>query len=189
MKKIEYNQIVCTEKMQGAFVNNEFIGFPEDYSVIHCLLKEWSPKNIFEIGTNVGNGCRVIRAACPNSKIVSLDIRRDAGQYCPLDIHRVQGDSLSYDFSIHYPIDCWFIDGEHLYHNVFIETQKALESNPNYIIYHDADIPEIYKAIEDSFEHSKKSDIYDLYQVINPPFIYSSSGENVTRIAFAIKKI
>ncbi|NBP57925.1 hypothetical protein EBU71_15570 [bacterium] len=189
MKKIEYNQIVSSEKMAGAFINNEFIGFPEDYSVIHCLLKEWNPKNIFEIGTNAGNGCRVMRAACPNSRIYSLDIREDAGILCPPDIHKVKGNSLSYNYSIHYPIDCWFIDGEHLYHNVFIETQKALESEPNYIIYHDADIPEIYKGIVDSFIDCKKTDVYDLYQVINPPFIYSSSGENITRIAYAKKII
>ena len=49
MKKINYNEIVTPEKMEGAFINQEFIGFPEDYSVIHCLLKEWEPKNIFEI--------------------------------------------------------------------------------------------------------------------------------------------
>ena len=89
MKKINYNEIVTPEKMEGAFINQEFIGFPEDYSVIHCLLKEWEPKNIFEIGTNAGNGCRVMRNVCPNAKIVSLDIVPGVGHHCPADIVKV----------------------------------------------------------------------------------------------------
>jgi hypothetical protein len=96
--------------------------------------------------------------------------------------------SLIYNYTEHYPIDCWFIDGEHIYENAFIETERALESGAKYIIYHDADIKEVNQAILDSFEKNEKIDNYDLYQVINPTFVYSSSGENVTRIAYAIKK-
>jgi predicted O-methyltransferase YrrM len=188
MKKIKYSEIVTSSKMEGAVINDEFIGFPEDYSVIHCLLKEWNPRSIFEIGTNVGNGCRVMRNSCPSAKIVSLDIRPEAGKFCPSDIEKVVGDSLVYDYQKHYPIDCWFIDGEHVYHNAFIETKKALESGAKYIIYHDADIPEVYDAILDSFRESGEIENYDIHQVIEPPFVYSSSGKNITRIAYAIKK-
>jgi hypothetical protein len=188
MKKINYNEIVTPEKMEGAFINEEFIGFSEDYSVIHCLLREWNPKNIFEIGTNVGNGCKVMRNACPDARIVSLDILPGKGEFCPPDIIKVVGDSLIYNYTEHYPIDCWFIDGEHIYENAFIETERALESGAKYIIYHDADIKEVNQAILDSFEKNEKIDNYDLYQVINQTFVYSSSGENVTRIAYAIKK-
>jgi hypothetical protein len=188
MKKINYNEIVTPEKMEGAFINQEFIGFPEDYSVIHCLLKEWDPKNIFEVGTNAGNGCRVMRNVCPNAKIVSLDIVPGVGHHCPADIVKVVGDSLTYNYTEHYPIDCWFIDGEHVYNNAYVETTKALESEAKYIIYHDADIKDIYNAIVDSFTHNGKIEDYDLYQVVNPPVPYSPHGENVTRIAYAIKK-
>lgn len=189
MKKIDYKEIVTPEKMEGAIINNEFVGFAEDYSVIHCLLKEWNPESIFEIGTNIGNGCRVMRNSCPEAKIVSLDIRPGAGQLCPLDVEKVIGNSLFYDYSLHYPIECWFIDGEHVYENAFIETSKAIESGAKYIIYHDADIKEVCDAILDSFIQNKKLDSYDLFQVENPPFNYSSSGKNITRIAFAIKKL
>lgn len=188
MKKIDYNEIVTSEKMEGAIINDEFVGFPEDYSVIHCLLKEWNPKSIFEIGTNVGNGCRIMRNSCPDAKITTLDIRTEAGQFCPSDVEKVVGDSLTYDYSAHYPIECWFIDGEHVYKNAFIETSKAIESGAKYIIYHDADIKEVYNAILDAFAEKGELEKYDLYQVINPPFVYSSSGERVTRIAYAIKK-
>lgn len=188
MKKINYKEIVTSEKMEGAVINDEFIGFPEDYSVIHCLLKEWNPKSIFEIGTNVGNGCRVMRASCPSAKIVSLDIVPGVGHYCPSDILKVVGDSLEYDYTQHYPIECWFIDGEHVYKNAYVETQKALEGGAKYIIYHDADLKGVYDGIMDSFRDNGKLEDYDLYQVINPPSIYSSTGENVTRIAYAIKK-
>jgi hypothetical protein len=187
MNKIDYNQIVSPEKMEGAFINHEFVGFVEDYSVIHCLLKEWNPHTIFEIGTNAGNGCMVMTTACPSSKIITLDIREGAGDLCPSDIIKVTGDSLSYDYNKHYPIDCWFIDGEHTYHNVYTETSKALMSSPKYIIYHDADIEEIYRGIEDSFRDNNMMFEYELYQVVNPPFVYSSSRKNVTRVAYAAK--
>jgi predicted O-methyltransferase YrrM len=187
MNKIDYNEIVSTEKMRDAFINHEFIGFVEDYSIIHCLLKEWKPNTIFEIGTNVGNGCMVIRAACPTSRIITLDIREEAGNLCPSDVIKVTGNSLSYDYNKHYPIDCWFIDGEHTYHNVYTETSKALMSSPKYIIYHDVDIEEIYRGIEDSFKDNNMTHEYEIYHVINPPFVYSSSGKNVTRVAYAIK--
>lgn len=187
MNKIDYNQIVSPEKMEGAFINHEFVGFVEDYSVIHCLLKGWNPHTIFEIGTNAGNGCMVMTTACPASKIITLDIRAGAGNLCPSDVIKVTGDSLSYDYNKHYPIDCWFIDGEHTYHNVYTETSKALMSSPKYIIYHDADIEEIYKGIEDSFRDNNMMFEYELYQVVNPPFVYSSSGKNVTRVAYATK--
>lgn len=188
MKKIDYKEIVTPEKMEGAIINDEFIGFTEDYSVIHCLLKEWNPESIFEIGTNVGNGCRVMRNSCPQAKIVTLDIRPEAGQFCPPGIEKVVGDSLVYDYSVHYPIECWFIDGEHVYENAFVETSKAIESGAKYIIYHDADINEVYNAILDSFKEMEEIENYDIYQVVNPPFVYSSSGKEVTRIAYAIKK-
>jgi hypothetical protein len=46
----------------------------------------------------------------------------------------------------------------------------------------------VYDGIMDSFTHSGKIEEYDLYHVVNPPVPYSPYGENVTRIAYAVKK-
>ena len=187
MKKVEYNEIVKEDLIQNAIINTEFIGFKEDYLVIHCLLSEWKPKKIFEIGTCTGAGCMIMHNASPESKIITLDIVK-CGPMCPPIVEKIVCDSLIYDYSKHYPIDCWFIDGHHVYENAYKETSEAIKSSAKYIIYHDADIEGVYNGIMDSFKDSNTSDNYDLYQVVNPPHIYSSTGNNVTRIVYAIKK-
>lgn len=188
MKKVKYADIVRDDLIKNAIINNEFIGFKEDYLIIHSLLSMWKPKTIFEIGTCTGMGCVVMNNATPSSKIITLDIN-SCGHLCPKNTLKIVGDSLQYDYSKHYPIDCWFIDGNHIYKNAYEETSQAIKSESNYIIYHDADIKEVYDGIVDSFINNNAIDKYDLYQVIDPPFIYSSSGENITRILYAIKKI
>lgn len=185
MNLVEYTELVNQTLCVDAIINNEFIGFKEDYLVIHCLLKKWNPSNIFEIGTNTGMGCRIMNAASPNSKITTLDIR-PCGELAPASVTKIVGDSISFDYTKHYPIDCWFIDGNHTYENVFHETKEAIQSGAQYIIYHDADIPEITKGILNA--HSIYGDKYILHRVINPPTQYSHYGNNVTRIVFGIKK-
>lgn len=182
---IEYSKFLESENSANALINTEFFGFEEDYLVIHCLLKKWNPNVIFEIGTYMGNGCRVMRNCCPNSKIFTLDIV-NCGQYCPPDVTKIVHDSTTYDYSKNYPIDSWFIDGNHTYQNVYHETKQALLSDPNLIIYHDADIPEVYDGILDSFDDNCNKN-YQLYRVINPPRVYSSSGQSITRILYAEK--
>lgn len=81
LKKIEYKDIVKEELIKNAIENTEFIGFKEDYYVIHCLISEWKPLHIFEIGTNTGNGCRIMKNANKESKITTLDIL-ECGQLC-----------------------------------------------------------------------------------------------------------
>jgi hypothetical protein len=186
MIKVDYTKIVKEDLIYGAQINNEFIGFKEDYLVIHCLISEWRPKSIFEIGTCTGMGCLVMKTSSPESKITTLDINQ-CGHLCPGDTEKIVGNSMTYDFSKHYPIDCWFIDGDHVYDNVYKETKEALKSEPRYIIYHDSDIPDVYDAIIDSFKDHGLN-YYDLYQVVNPPFVYSSSGKQITRVAYAVKK-
>lgn len=187
MNKIEFDKIVTKELIGDAILNNEFIGFKEDYSVIHCLLKKWEPKSIFEIGTCTGMGCKVMENASPKSKIITLDINV-CGGLCSEKIKKIVGDSMTFNYSDFYPIDCWFIDGNHVYENAYHETTEAIKANSKYIIYHDADIDEVYKGILDAFKDSGYYENYDLFQVINPPFIYSSSKKNTTRVAYAIKK-
>lgn len=183
MKKIKYNDVVHFE---NKVINNEFVGFKEDYLVIYHLLSLWKPKKIFEIGTNTGMGCAVMHDASPESEITTLDVR-ECGPLCPMVVKKVVGDSMIYDFTPHHPIDCWFIDGNHTYENVYKETMEAIKSESKYVIYHDADLKIIYDGIMDSFRDNTE-DEYDLYQVIEPPFIYSSTKKNVTRISYAIRK-
>jgi hypothetical protein len=187
MNKIKYNDLVNEELNSVFLTNTEFIGFDEDYYVIQSLLNKWQPKSVFEIGTCTGNGSRIIRHILPSAKITTLDINV-CGDLCPNDVEKIVNDSMTFDYSTKYPIDCWFIDGHHIYENAYHETNEAIKSGAKYIIYHDADIKEVYKAIMDSFDDNKASDLYDLYQVIEPTKIYSSSGDNLTRVAYAIKK-
>jgi cephalosporin hydroxylase len=185
MNKIKYTDIITSNDLiRNALINDEFIGFTEDYLIIHCLISEWKPKRIFEIGTNTGRGCLIMKNASPDSEIITLDIRK-CGEMCPQGVVKIVGDSLNYDFSIHYPIDCWFIDGDHTYENANKETLQAIKADSKYIIYHDADLDGVYNGIMDAFGSNPE---YDLYQVTNPPYIYSSTGKDVTRIAYAIKK-
>jgi hypothetical protein len=187
MNKIEYQEIIDLGLTENAIINNEFIGFKEDYLILHSLIAKWKPRKIFEIGTCTGKGCQIMHNASPESEIITLDIVK-CGELCPVAVKKIVNDSLFYDYSINYPIDCWFIDGNHIYDNVYKETEEAIKSNSKYIIYHDADIKEVYEGIKDSFiAHDTESE-YNLYQVINPPYIYSTSGNNITRIAYAIKK-
>ena len=188
MIKVDYNAIVTKEKISKAIPNYEFIGFEQDYYVIHCLVSEWKPENIFEIGTSTGFGCVVMKNASPDSKIKTLDIFPDKGGMCPVGVEKLVGDSMTFNFSEHYPIDCWFIDGEHDYEHAYHETLEAIDSGAKYIIYHDADIPKVSDGIVDAFKYRNVSNLYDIYFVVNPPFIYSSSGENVTRVAYAVKR-
>lgn len=188
MKEVKYDSIVTPQKISNAAVNNEFTGFKEDYYVIHCLISEWKPKTVFEIGTNTGFGCVVIQNAHPEVRIKTLDIVPRMGHLCPAGVEKLVGDSLSYDFSNHYPIECWFIDGEHEYPNAYHETKEAIKSNAKYIIYHDADLDKVKNGIIDAFKDTKSKDLYELYFVVDPPFIYSSTGKSVTRVAYAIKK-
>ncbi len=184
---IELNYSDVVKKTEGFLENPEFIGFKEDYLVIQNLVHEWKPSTIFEIGTNTGRGCVMMHNASPSSKITTLDIR-ECGQLCPVGVTKVVGDSMTYDFSKHYPIECWFIDGEHVYENAYKETTEAIKSKAKYIIYHDADLERVSSGIIDSMRDNGVTDDYDLYHVVNPPHVYSSTGKNVTRVAFAIKK-
>jgi len=187
MKKIKYNDIINDDSISNAIENTEFIGFREDYYIIHCLISKWKPDHIFEIGTCTGNGCRIMKNANTNSKITTLDIV-ECGNLCPEDVIKINGDSMDYDFSKHYPIDCWFIDGEHEYKNAYKETSEAIKSDAKYIIYHDADLDRVLNGILDSFKDNNKLNNYEIFQVINPPFVYSSTGKDITRVVYAIKK-
>ena len=135
IKLIDYFSIINDESIKNAHINNGFIGFKEDYLVIHCLLKQWQPTNIFEVGTANGEGCLVFKTALPDIKITTIDINYGPtfGRLCPVDTTMIVGDSTNYDYTKH------------------------------------------------------SEDKYELYQVINPPYTYSSFGKCITRVMYAIK--
>ena len=120
--------------------------------------------------------------SCPNSTLVSLELppnsspyfipQQDIGYRCNRPYHQVYGNSLTYDYRLHFPIDAWFIDGAHDYYHVFEETKVAVTSNAKIIIYHDADIKEVFDGIVEGMDTEK----YTLYRVTG------------TRIMFAIDK-
>lgn len=97
---------------------------------------------------------------------------KEPGEYCKLPFTQVFGNSYGFDFSPYYPIEGWFIDGKHDYKYTKNDTSLALQSDPVIIIWHDADIEEVGKAI---VEEMKAHVEYGLFRVIG------------TRIACAIK--
>lgn len=191
MKEILFKDICTPELMEGAILNEEYTGFKEDYLVLHCLVKKYKPDSFMEIGTNCGTGTQIIFNAHKGMRLFSLDLPPELahislqspesegkgnhriGINCKSPFVQLFGDSRKYDFTKHYPIEGWFIDGEHVFENATIESKEAIKSKAKIIVWHDSDIPEVYDAIIDAF---KKNKDYELFRVTD------------TRIAFAIKK-
>lgn len=145
-----------------AIINDEFKGFREDYLILDSLLRKYNPKSVFEIGCNRGTGTRIIKNAVPNADVYSLDMpfgMGDAPLYsgtkdytginCDLPFTLLRGDSTTFDYSL-YPCEFYYIDAEHTYHNVLLETKAVLKLNPKVVVFHDTNIPEVMKAIEDA---------------------------------------
>ncbi len=193
MTEQKYADIVTLELLDGAIFNDEFHGFRADYSVIHCLLKIHKPKTLLEIGTNLGRGTKIMKNALgPESQVYSLDLPTElahislqhpvneghgdrVGYLCDLPFTQLRGDSMKFDFS-HFPCEAYYIDGEHTTNAVKHETKEILKLNPNLVIYHDSDMPEVMQGILDGLELSKKKSKYELVRVVD------------TRIAYLLKK-
>jgi hypothetical protein len=189
MKQITYKEIVTAELLKGAVENREYHGFLEDYHVLHSLLRIHNPKSVFEIGTNMGTGTKIIKNALPNAEVFSLDLPTElahvslqhpinegkgdnVGSKCNLPFTQLRGDSMKFDYAKH-PCEAYFIDGEHDYDHPHHETKEVIKLKPNLIMWHDSDIKEVYQAIIDAFI---KNNQYELYRVVD------------TRIAYAVKK-
>jgi len=190
MKQLTFENVYNKHLAEGAILNEEFTGFKEDYLTLHCLLRYHKPKTLFEIGTNMGTGTKIIKNALgPDSTVYSLDLPTDlahislqhpinegkgdsVGHKCDLPFIQLRGDSMEFDYS-EYPCEAYFIDGEHDYSHPNHETIEVLKNKPKLIVWHDSDMETVYNAIIDAF---KGVENYDLYRVTD------------TRIAFAVRK-
>jgi cephalosporin hydroxylase len=117
----------------------------------HLELLERMAENciVLELGTRYG----VSTSAFAHSayKVWTIDIE-DCSQYIPEGItntiHLV-GDSTSieYDSFVRYP-DIVLIDTEHTYQQVIKEFEHIVFLHPEYVLFHDLQIPEVKDAID-----------------------------------------
>lgn len=189
MIKQTYNDIVAPELLRGAIENNEFHGFKQDYHVIHCLLKIYKPKTLFEVGTNLGRGTMIMKNALGNdSQVFSLDLPTKlahislqhpineghgdkVGSLCKLPFTQLRGDSMTFDFS-QYPCEGYYIDGEHTQKAVEHETKQVLKLSPKIVIYHDTDLIEVMQGILNGLDASPNANEYTLYRVSDTRISY-----------------
>lgn len=187
MIEIRFEDVYLSEIGKDAILNNEFQGFKEDYLVLHCLLKMFQPKTVLEIGTNMGTGTQIIKNAVPEAIVYSLDLPTElahsslqhpisegkgdnVGIRCKLPYIQLRGDSLTFDYSSLPKIDAWYIDGEHDFLHPNHEAKEAIKMNSRIIVFHDADILEVYEGIMDAFKDNKN---YTLYRVVGTRIAYA----------------
>jgi hypothetical protein len=178
--------------MAGDAIHNDLdVGFREDYLLLHCLLRIFEPKKVMEIGTHLGRGTKIIKNAVgPDSQVFSLDLPPDigpvlgkeyqtglVGSQCDLPYAQLWGDSRTFDFSSYYPIDAFYVDGEHVYDNVYWESVSVIKAKPVIAIYHDSGDWQVFKGICDAFyETPEIADAFRLYRVVD------------TRIMFVLRR-
>ena len=189
MKEQKLSDIVTPELEYGAIYNDEYEGFHNDYLVLHCLLRKYKPASVFEVGTNMGTGTKIIKNAVGEAPVYSLDLPTElahislqhpisegkgdmVGHKCDLQFTQLRSDSMWFAYS-QYPCEAYYIDGQHDFEHPNHEAKEALKLNPKLVIFHDSDISVVYDAITDAFKGNKQ---YDLFRVID------------TRITYAVKK-
>jgi predicted O-methyltransferase YrrM len=195
MKTQHYNDIVTDELLVGTLDHDAYHGFLEDYRVLSCLLKTYTPRSIFEVGTNVGSGINVMRAALPEAKIYSLDLdyetmKQNSLQY-PIDTDgtdrvgsaakdvdytQLRGDSMEFDFKT-MPCEAYFVDGEHDHSHAYHETMQVLSCKPKLIVWHDSDMEEVMNGILDAFKDHREEKNYQLYRVLDTRISYAVRNE------------
>lgn len=186
MNEKDYQEIYNSELAKGAIFHTH-LPFLKDYLTLHLLLRKHRVKSVFEIGTHIGEGTKIICNAVPKAKIYSLDLPTEqsektlqhprlkdmlVGEICDLPYEQLYGDSMTFDYS-KYPSEAYFIDGEHDYSHPRHETTEAIKQNPKLIIWHDSSIMDVWNAINDSFMYNGE---YELFRVIG------------TEISYALKK-
>lgn len=189
MNYIIYEDIYDSELAKDC-ITHTHLPFLKDYIVLHILIRKHrdSIRRVLEIGTNLGEGTKIIANALGDRKLVyTLDLPSElshlskqhpisegksesVGSKCDLKYCQILGDSMTYDYSSLHDVDAWFIDGEHDYAHPRHETTEAIKSNAKLIVWHDADIPEVFNAITDSFAY--QSD-YELFRVQGTAIAYA----------------
>ncbi len=181
-KEVRYltKDAVCKAASEERAILRSDSLFIDDFLCVHSLVDRFKPQTFFEIGTCSGEGTQIIKNAMPSGKVYSLDLPlgsapyflQEVGFVCKLPYIQLFGDSLSFDYSQYYPIVGWFIDGAHDYEHVFHETQEAVKAGSSLIIWHDADIPEVFQAIQDALEGLEE---YTLYRILSTRVAFSLS--------------
>jgi hypothetical protein len=185
----KYEDVVTNELLKGHLPHDVYEGFLFDYRVLHCLLRKYNPKTVFEIGCNIGSGVNVIAAAVPDAKIYSLDLpynemMQDSKQYpigengedrvgsaATVPFTLLRGDSLTFDYSP-YQIDAAFIDGEHDTEHAYTEALKMLAKNIELIIFHDADMSPVITGIIMAYMFVRPERDYYLFRVMGTRIAY-----------------
>lgn len=191
-----FKDIYSEELSIGAIIHDGYIGFKEDYLILHCLLKIYNPKSLLEIGTHRGIGMNIICNSIPEAKVYSLDLPLDKKDYSKqypnttidekeveagIDLigyltkfpyTQLRGDSMTFDFS-KYPCEAYWIDAEHDYDHPYHETSEIVKLNPKLIIWHDSDMDPVWKAINDSM----KDKPYEIIRVIDTRITYATRND------------
>jgi hypothetical protein len=104
---------------------------------------------VLELGTRFG----VSTSAFAHSahKVWTVDIV-DCSQYIPKECTNVthivgNSTSIDYDSFVRYP-DVVLIDTEHTYQQVIKEFEHIVSLQPEYVLFHDYQIPEVKEAID-----------------------------------------
>ncbi len=179
-----FNDVYDEGLASGAITNDVHPGFKEDYLILVCLLRAHQPKRFMELGTNVGRGTKIIKNALgPGSEVFSLDLPTElchlslqhpvspnlpdgVGALCNLPFTQLRGDSMTFDYSPYYPLDGWYIDGEHSEENVFCDATKALNSGARIIIFHDCDGVPVLNGILGAKETHSNGEKYEFFRVL-----------------------
>jgi hypothetical protein len=177
---------ICQEPYSNEAILRRDTLFIDDFLTLHSLLRRAQPASVFEIGTCTGEGTQIIKNAVGESVVYSLELPQgessyditQIGQDCSLPYVQLIGNSSVFPYSDYYPIDAWFIDGAHDYPHVFYETKQALLSKPSLIVWHDADINEVFDAIKEALDGSE----YTLFRVDGTRIAFAALFPNELRI-------
>lgn len=186
--------IYTPQLAEDAILHTGHPGFEEDYLILHCLLRKYRGAllRVLEVGTYIGHGTSIIcNALTPKGgayidrSVFSLDLpakeRHKSTQYpkqsigfaCQFPFTQLRGDSLLFNYRSIYPIDAWYIDAEHDYVHAAHESWEAATSGAKLIIWHDSDLPPVFRAINDVFEGRKN---YAVIRVHGTRITYALSG-------------
>ena len=179
---------ICTNELTDGAIKHYHEPFIQDYLVLHCLLKAYKVKSVFEIGCNEGVGTKIIcNAVGKEGTVYSLDLPRElahlskqhpfsegkgenkVGHKCNLPFTLLFGNSLTFDYS-KYPCEAFYVDGEHLEVNVFHEVSEILKLTPKIVILHDTDMPEVMTGLKRAVD--RRSNNYTIYRVVDTRISY-----------------